>query len=77
MLKLPKFAIFLLKFFVAYFILLLAANLSGFRDGFTDWFAERNTKKYQDFIPLAEASFQPNDDLGEHDLNIIFINKKR
>lgn len=74
--KLPKFASFLLRFFVAYFLLVLVANLSGFRNGFTDWFAERNTNKYKDFIPQTEASFQSNTELGEHDLNIIFINNK-
>ena len=74
--RLPKPVRFLLKFFAAYFILVLAANLSGLRDGYTEWFAERCSKKYVDFIPQAEASFQPDPELGEHDLNIVFINKK-
>lgn len=74
--KLPKFVAFLLKFFGSYFLLVLLLNFTGARDGFRQMFAGWASSSYKDFIPQAEASFQPSDELGEHDLNIVFVNTK-
>lgn len=74
--RLPKFVSFLLKFLGSYFVLVLLLNLTGMRDGLTSAFAKWASGSYKNHIPQAEASFQPSDELGEHDLNVIFVNTK-
>ncbi|MCB0522819.1 MAG: hypothetical protein KDD27_27995 [Saprospiraceae bacterium] len=74
--RLPKYVAFILKFFGCYFGLLLLVNLSGLRHGFSQWFAEAATQRYETIIPQAKASFQPVDNNKEQDISIDFINLK-
>lgn len=75
--KLPKMARFILTFLGIYFLLVVTAEMSGFRDGFTQSFMEWATKKYKDYLPDTELSLMPpHKKGGEHDAVISLLNAK-
>lgn len=74
--RFPKVARFILLFLGIYFLLVIAAGVSGFRHQFAQSFAEWATETYRHYIPQAEASFTATQTMGEHDLIITFMNTK-
>ncbi len=74
--KFPKATRFILTFLAVYFVLIIIAGASGFRNNFTNSFAKWASNKYRSYIPDAEVSFHPTDGASEHDLVITYMNSK-
>ncbi|HFA52110.1 MAG TPA: hypothetical protein ENJ95_24095 [Bacteroidetes bacterium] len=72
--KFPKIVKFALIFLATYLILVIAAQATGFRQGFAASFAKWATATYRDYIPGTEASFQPSTKAKEYDMVITMIN---
>lgn len=74
--RLPKAVRFLLTAFGCYLLLVILANVTDFRQGFAQFFAERASKSYENYLPDTRISVSPTSGDGNHDLLVQMLNTR-